>query len=155
MSYEDTGPGTSIISMNITVAIIVYKYCSSSPSNNDESIGSNDYDDHDDEEDIEYNDNDESFTGITDLKDKVFTCLSNDGWDFTSLQDNHTATVFPDGLVLTATAHTSMIFHSGIGPAPSWKLNYPALTYLMNGQYYSEYSGTLRLMGLPVMSEKS
>ena len=141
--------------MNITVAIIVCKYCSSSPSDNDESIGSNDSDDHHDEEDTEYNDDDESFTGITDFKYKVLTCLSSDGWDFTSLQDNHTATVFPDGLVLTATAHTPMIFHSGVGPAPSWKLNYPALAYLMNGQYYSEYLGTLRLMGLPVMSEKS
>ena len=48
-----------------------------------------------------------------------------------------------------------MIFHSGIGPAPLWKLNYPALAYLMNGQYYSEYLCTLRMMGLPVMSEKS
>ena len=83
------------------------------------------------------------------------TCLSSNGWDFTSLQDNHTATIFPDGLVLTATSHAPTIFHSGVGPAPSWKLNYPALAYLMNGQYYSEYSGTLKLMGLPVMSEKS
>ena len=95
------------------------------------------------------------FTGITNLKDKVLTCLSSNGWDFTSLQDNHTATIFPDGLVLTATSHAPTIFHSGVGPAPSWKLNYPALAYLMNGQYYSEYSGTLKLMGLPVMCEKS
>ena len=49
--------------------------------------------------------------------------------------------------------HTPMIFHSGVGPAPSWKLNYPALAYLMNGQYYTEYKGTFSLMGLP--SEKS
>ena len=35
------------------------------------------------------------------------------------------------------------------------ELNYPALAYLMNGQYYTEYKGTFSLMGLPVMSEKS
>ena len=101
---------------------------------------------------IRNDDNNESFTGSTDLKDEVITCLSSDGWDFTSLRD--TPNVFPDGLTLT-TMHTPMIFHSGVGPAPSWKLNYPALAYLMNGQYYTEYKGTFSLMGLPVMSEKS
>ena len=66
--------------MNITVVIIVHKHCSSSPSDNDESIGSNDYDDLDNEENIECNDDDESFTGITDIKDTVLTCLSSDGY---------------------------------------------------------------------------
>ena len=56
----------------------------------------------------------------------AITCLLNDGWDFTSLRD--TLNVFPDhdGLTLI-TMHTPTIFHSGVDPAPSWKLNYPAL----------------------------
>ena len=37
------------------------------------------------------------------------------------------------------------------GPSPSWELNYPALSFLLNGQYYSDYENTLSLMGLPVM----
>lgn len=40
------------------------------------------------------------------------------------------------------------------GPHPSWELNYPALTHLMNGQYYADYKGVFGMMGLPVMSEK-
>ena len=95
-----------------------------------------------------------SSTGLTNLKDEVIQCLSSDGWDFTSLRE--TASVFPAGLTLnTQTLQTPTIFHSGVGPVPCWKLNYPALVYLMNGQYYSEYKGTFSLMGLPVMSEKS
>ncbi|XP_065915443.1 uncharacterized protein [Dysidea avara] len=52
--------------------------------------------------------------------------------------------------------HTPTIHPAGghHGPAPSWDLNYPVLTFLMNGQYYAEYKGTLGMMGLPVMSER-
>jgi len=40
------------------------------------------------------------------------------------------------------------------GSHASWGLNYPALTFLMNGQYYANYKGVFGVMGLLVMSEK-
>ena len=75
------------------------------------------------------------------------------GWDFNSV--NSTASVFADTIRITDHGqYTPVIQHShSTGPAPSWELNYPALSFLMNGQYYSDYHATLGLMGLPVMSD--
>ena len=71
----------------------------SSPSDdtNESIVGNNyDIDDQDNEDDSDNDDDDnESFIGSTDLKDEVITCLSSDGWGFTSLRD--TPNVFPDG----------------------------------------------------------
>ena len=33
----------------------------------------------------------------------------------------------------------------------SWELNYPAITFLMNGGYYVDYASIMGMMGLPAM----
>jgi len=80
---------------------------------------------------------------------EVFNQLESAGWNFNHIKED--AEVFPD----LSTSHERKIKPpGGRGSAPSWDLNYPALTYLMNGQYYSDYSGVFGMLGLPVMSEK-
>ena len=118
----------------------------------DESIADTDCDDQVNNDNNA--DDTELSTEPTKLKETVIEALSSDGWNFSHLEE--AGTVFPGGLSLTTpSAYTPIITHSGVGTAPLRKLNYPALSYLMNGQYYTEYRGTLSLMGLPVMSEKS
>ena len=98
----------------------------------------------------------DSFQGSTppdDLWSTVLTILLAAGWDYTST--NHTSTVFPGGLrIVNNCEQTPAIKRSHItGRAPSWELNYPVLSFLMNGQYYTEYQSIFSLMGLPVMSD--
>ena len=83
----------------------------------------------------------------------MLATLSAAGWDFTSTQS--TATIFPDKVrIIDNGGYTPAITHSHVtGRAPSWELNYPVLSFMMNGQYYSEYQGVFSLMGLPVMSD--
>ena len=73
-------------------------------------------------------------------------------WDFTTTE--YAATVSPATIEISHHGeHTPEIQPSYVTrPAPSWKTNYPALSFLMNGQYYSDYHATFSLMGLPVMS---
>ena len=73
--------------------------------------------------------------------EQVLLTLQSAGWDFSMLQD------------ITTEEDIPKITHTGSGIAPSWNLNYPALTSLMNGQYYVEYHGVFGMMGTPVMSE--
>lgn len=86
-------------------------------------------------------------------RSQVLTILVNAGWDFTLTES--TASVFPDIMrIANLGEHKPIITQSHTkGPAPSWELNYPALSFLMNGQYYSDYHSTFSLMGLPVMSD--
>ena len=35
--------------------------------------------------------------------------------------------------------------------AKSWELNYPAISFMLNGGYYAEYASIMGTMGLPVM----
>ena len=98
----------------------------------------------------------DSFQGSSppdDLRSTVLTTLLAAGWDYTST--NHTSTNFPDELrIVNNGEYTPAIQHSHIpGRAPSWELNYPVLSFLMNGQYYTEYQSIFSLMGLPVMSD--
>ena len=44
----------------------------------------------------------------------------------------------------------SNIRSSGCKPK-SWELNYPALAFLLNGGYYTDYASIMGMMGLPVM----
>ena len=83
----------------------------------------------------------------------MLTTLSAAGWIFSPTEN--TATIFPDQVrIIDNGGYTPAIKHSHTtGRVPSWQLNYPALSFLMNGQYYSEYIGTFSLMGLPVMSD--
>ena len=79
--------------------------------------------------------------------------MSDAGWDLNSI--NSTASVFPDAIRISDHGKHKPVFqHShATGPAPSWELNYLALSFLMNGQYYSGCSATFGLTGLPVMSD--
>ena len=97
-------------------------------------------------------DNDCSSDPAVDLRSEVLTTLSAAGWNFSPTE---TVTIFPDQVrIIDNGGYTPAIKHSHVtGRAPSWQLNYPALSFLMNGQYYSEYLGTFSLMGLPVMSD--
>ena len=83
----------------------------------------------------------------------VLDTLQQDGWNFSSILS--TTSVFEGEVKLIIEAgHTStMQRENKRGPSPSWELNYPALSFLLNGQYYSDYENTLSLMGLPVMSD--
>ena len=40
---------------------------------------------------------------------------------------------------------------SGGCRAKSWELNYPAIAFMLNGGYYSDYSSVVGTVGLPVM----
>ena len=57
------------------------------------------------------------------------------------------------GTIITTDGEAPQIMHTESGIAPSWNLNYPALTSLINGQYYVEYHEIFGMMGTPVMSE--
>ena len=96
----------------------------------------------------------DSFQGSQpdDLRGIVLTTLLAAGWDYRST--DHTSTIFPHELRIASDGEsTPAIVHLHVtGHAPSWQLNYPVLSFLMNGQYYSEYQGIFSLMGLPVMS---
>ena len=76
--------------------------------------------------------------------EQVLLTLQSAGWDLSTLQDSATITTDTD---------TPKIAHTGSGAEPSWDLNYPALAFLMNGQYYVEYHAIFGMMGIPVMSE--
>ena len=95
----------------------------------------------------------DSFQGSQpdDLRGIVLTTLLAAGWDYRST--DHTSTIFPHELRIASNGEsTPAIAHLHVtGHAPSWQLNYPVLSFLMNGQYYSEYQGIFSLMGLPVM----
>lgn len=39
------------------------------------------------------------------------------------------------------------------GKQPSWELNYTVVSFLMNGQYYSDYESIIGMMGLPIMAQ--
>jgi len=82
----------------------------------------------------------------------VLDNLQEAGWDCASLSP--TSTVFASDLrIVNKSEHVPAIkqIHSS-GRTPSWALNYPALSMLLNGQYYTDYQRTFGLMGLPVMS---
>ena len=74
----------------------------------------------------------------------MLSTLQSAGWDFSVLQESPT---------ITPNTDTPKIAHTGSGTAPSWKINYPALVCLMNGQYYVEYHGVFGMKRIPVMSE--
>ena len=92
-------------------------------------------------------------TTSDDLRSQVLVTLLDAGWDLNSV--NSTASIFPDTIRISDYGkHTPVFQHShATGPAPSRELNYPAPSFLMNGQYYSDYHVTFSLMGLPVMSD--
>ena len=91
-------------------------------------------------------------TSNPDLKSQVLTTLLSSGWDFTAIE--YASLVLPATIRITHHGeHAPKIQSShATGPAPSWEINYPALPFLLNGQYYSDYHATFSLMGLPVMS---
>jgi len=78
--------------------------------------------------------------------------LLSAGWDFTATE--YLSLVLPATIRITHHGeHTPKIQSSHeTGPAPSWEVNYPALSFLLNGQYCSDYHATFSLMGLPMMS---
>ena len=101
----------------------------SSLDDTDESIADADCDDQ--VNDDNNADDTELSTEPTKLKETVIETLSSDGWNFSHLEE--AGTVFPGGLSLTTpSTYTPIITHSGVGPAPLWKLNYPALSYYFN-----------------------
>ena len=77
-----------------------------------------------------------------DLKNEVRTTLSATGWNFSSTEN--TAIIFPAQVqIIDNGGYTLAIRHSHVtGRAPLWQLNYPALFFLTDGQYHSEYLGT-------------
>ena len=79
---------------------------------------------------------------------EVLTQLEKAGWNFDSLLQN--TTVFDIDSSRTPTIHPA----GHRGPGPSLDLNYPILTFLMNGQYYSDYKSVFGMMGFPVMCER-
>ena len=87
----------------------------SSLNDADESIADTDCDDQ--VNDDNNANNNELSTEPTKLKETVIEALSSDGWNFSLLEE--AGTVFPGGLSLTTpSAHTPIITHSGVGPAP-------------------------------------
>jgi len=83
----------------------------------------------------------------------VIDALEQAGWNFSSILST-TPVCEGDVKLITEGEHLPSIRRDGKrGPFRSWELNYPALSFLLNGQYYSEYQATLSLMGLPVMSD--
>ena len=91
-------------------------------------------------------------TSNPDLKSQVLTTLLSSGWDFTATE--YASLVLPATIRITHHGeHAPKIQSSHVtGPAPSWEINYPALlSFLLNGQYYSDYHATFNLMGPPVM----
>ena len=95
----------------------------------------------------------QSATASDDPRSEVLVKLLDAGWDLNSV--NSAASVFPDTTRITDHGkYTPVVQYShATGPVPSWELNYPVLSFLMNGHYYSDYHATLGLMGLSVMSD--
>ena len=79
------------------------------------------------------------------------------GWNFSSILCATQHAVFPDKFkIITESGYIPSLHQERTrGPPPSWELNYSALSFLLNGQYYSEYQRTFGLMGFPVMCEKA
>ena len=93
----------------------------------------------------------QSTTASDDPRSEVLVTLLDAGWDLNSV--NSTASVFPDSIIRITdhgkyTPVVQYIYSHATGPVPSWELNYPVLSFLMNGHYYSNYHATLGLMGL-------
>ena len=78
--------------------------------------------------------------------------MSEDGWNFSSLTDS--ARVFEDKITLqNETMYKHQLRWSRKGKQLSWELNYTVLSFVMNGQHYSDYEGIVGMMGLPVMAQ--
>ena len=71
------------------------------------------------------------------------------GWDFNVENVNS----FISPMSLSSASYTPTITTTGKGRNRSWMLNYPALCFLMNGKYYSDYTGVCGMMGIPFMSQ--
>ena len=84
----------------------------------------------------------------------MLTTLSVASWNFSPTEN--TVTIFPDQVrIINNGGYTPAIKHSHVtGRAPSWQLNYPALSFLMNGQYYVfRVSWNFQFDRVPVMSD--
>ena len=70
---------------------------------------------------------------------KVMDILNNAGWDF-NLENVNT---FSSPVSLCSVSHIPGITSAATGKGRhcSWMLNYPALCFLVNGKYYSDYAG--------------
>jgi len=77
--------------------------------------------------------------------DEVVTQLEEAGWNFESLLQGKSITVFTMNGLDTPTIHVHLA-GGHHGPAPSWNLNYLVLTFLMNGQYYAYYKNNFIMM---------
>ena len=84
---------------------------------------------------------------------KIMDILNNVGWDsnleitvntFSSPVSPCSVSHIP-GITTTAT---------GKGRHHSWILNYPALCFLVNGKYYSDYAGIFGMMKIPYSGTK-
>ena len=82
---------------------------------------------------------------------KVMGTLNNAGWDF-NLENVNT---FSSPVSLCNVSHIPGITSAatGKGRHRSWMLNYPALCFLVNGKYYSDYAGIFGMMGIQYMSQ--
>ena len=82
----------------------------------------------------------------------VVDLLNEDGWNFSSVQGS--AIVFDDKFkIQNETTYNPQLRWSRKGKQPSYELNYMVLSFLMNGQYYSDYEGIVSMLGLPVMAQ--
>ena len=86
------------------------------------------------------------------VSEVVFNQLRSKGWDFSTLV--HSTPTFNDPISLCTTSHSPSIAPNGMGRHPSWMLNYPALSFLLSGKYYSDYNSVISLMGLPNMTRQ-
>lgn len=82
----------------------------------------------------------------------VMDLMSEDGWNFRSIASS--ARVFEDKIILqNETMYQPQLRWSRKGKQPSWELNYTVVSFLMNGQYYSDYESIIGMMGLPIMAQ--
>ena len=66
----------------------------------------------------------------------------------------HSGKIFEDKLsVRNDTNYQPELKWNKKGKQPSWSLNYNTLSFLVNGQYYSDYASIVGMMGLQVMSQ--
>ena len=82
---------------------------------------------------------------------KIMDILNNAGWDFNL--ENIVNTLSGPVSLCSVSRTSGITTATGKGQHHSWMLNYPALCFLVNGKYYSDYSGIFGMMKIPYMSQ--
>ena len=95
------------------------------------------------------NDSSDNLTVAISHGNKVIDLLKTAGWDFNL--ENVSSFITP--ISLSSASYTLTNTTTGKERNRSWMLNYPALCFLINGKYYSDYTGVFRMMGILYMSQ--